>query len=67
MSKQQLIEAIQHHNRGADSTFLMTFDEPALDHYLQRLTHLQGHRGPGAVWVRRAETPAIVTRGRQFA
>ncbi len=62
MSKQQMIEAIRQHNRSAPDTFLVAFEERALESYLRRLTTVQGRRGRGSVWVREAETPAIVTR-----
>lgn len=62
MSKQQMIEAIREHNRSAPDTFLGGFNEQALASYLRRLTTVLGCRGRGSVWVREAETPAIVTR-----
>lgn len=62
MSKQQMIEAIRQHNRSAPDTFLGTFNEKALESYLRRLTTVQGRRGRGSVWVREADTRAIVTR-----
>ncbi len=62
MSKQEMIEEIRRHNRSADSGFLDSFKEPALERYLRRLTDVHGRRGPGSVWVRDGETPAIVTR-----
>ena len=62
MSKQQIIEAIQKHNRSAEVHFLLSFDESALKRYLERLTLVNGQRGPGSVWVRQGETPAVVAR-----
>jgi hypothetical protein len=62
MSKQQMIEAIREHNRSAPDAFLVSFNERALESYLRRLTTIQGRRGRASVWVREAETPAIVTR-----
>ena len=62
MSKQQMIEAIREHNRSAPDTFLVHFNEKALQSYLRRLTTVRGCRGRASVWVREGDTPAIVTR-----
>ncbi|MBI1373799.1 MAG: hypothetical protein GC159_13830 [Phycisphaera sp.] len=63
MSKHDLIYHIREHNPSAAAEFLNAFDEPALERYL---THLQFTTRPrsGDLWVRNAETPAVVTRGR---
>ena len=52
MSKHQIIDEIRLHNPSAKPDFLDSFDEPDLRCYLDRLTRLQGHRGPSSVWVR---------------
>ena len=62
MSKLQIIEAIRHCNRTADQDFLISFDERALSSYLERLTTIKDRRGRDSRWVRRGDTPAIVTR-----
>ena len=62
MSKQQLIEAIHDRNRSANADFLSGFDEQTLSEYLNRLTRLIDHRGPGSVWERRSESPCVATR-----
>lgn len=62
MSKQQLIEAIQVHNRSATQDFLMGFNEEALNNYLNHLEYRRRPRNGSARWIRPVETPAIVTR-----
>ncbi|MCC7145179.1 MAG: hypothetical protein IT443_01900 [Phycisphaeraceae bacterium] len=62
MSKHQMIEVIRSHNPSAAPDFLLHFNEQQLDRYVRRLTSLLGHRGPHSIWVRDAETPAIVSR-----
>jgi len=62
MSKQQLIQAIRQHNQSAAPSFLDTFDEQALQTYLQRLTLVQAGRGPGSTWVRQGPHPAVIYR-----
>lgn len=64
MSKQQLIEAIQEHNRSATQDFLFGFDEAALSNYLSHLVYRTRPRGTAARWIRPTETHAIVTRAR---
>jgi len=59
MSKQELIEAIQQHNRTALPEFLWRFEEQELDRYLRRLTLVHNHRGPMSVWRRETICPAI--------
>ena len=61
MSKQQVIDVIRRHNPTAHVEFLNTFNLRTLESYLKRLTDLDGCRGPGSVWVREGDTPAIVT------
>ena len=62
MSKQQMIEAIRHHNRSVSDEFLVNFDEKTLQAYLSRLTKVLGHRGRSSVWVRPDTGRAIVSR-----
>lgn len=67
MSKQQVIEQIRQTNRGVKAEFLAGFDEAELNRYLRRLTEVLGHRGPGSVWVREANSPAVVDTGKLAA
>jgi hypothetical protein len=68
MSKQQLIEAIQEHNRSVNDDFLKGFELGDLETYLQRLTRIANHRGRETGWVRSGAAPAVVTRhGRRKA
>lgn len=62
MSKQELIETIRQHNPTAATEFLTGFDEQALDGYLRHLLHGRQPRGASSLWIRPAETPAIMTR-----
>lgn len=62
MSKNQIIDAIRQRNRSADHDFLVGFNENALRTYLTRLTEVAGRRGRHTVWVRPADTAAVVTR-----
>ncbi|NBB84595.1 MAG: hypothetical protein GVY28_14480 [Alphaproteobacteria bacterium] len=62
MSKYQLIEAIRHINRSATEEFLRTFDETALNKYLDHLEYRLAPRNVRAFWVRPGDTAAIVTR-----
>ena len=64
MSKQQLIDAIQQHNRSATQEFLFTFDEQALSNYLSHLVYRTRPRGVASRWIRPTETHAVVTRRR---
>ncbi|MEX2671270.1 MAG: hypothetical protein WD294_04070 [Phycisphaeraceae bacterium] len=64
MSKQQIIDAIREHNPGAGMDFLSRFDTAALFRYLDRLRYMHSPRDEQPMWVRFAETPAVVTRSR---
>lgn len=64
MSKQQIIDAIREHNPGAEMDFLSGFDRAALFRYLDRLRYKSSPRDEQPMWVRFAETPAVVTRSR---
>lgn len=59
MSKQQLIEAIRTMNRTADESFLVHFNQHALEDYLRRLALAQGGRGRLSRWVREGSTPSV--------
>jgi hypothetical protein len=61
MSKSQLIDEIQQINRSAGRDWLVLFDIAALRSYLDHLQVAIEPRGGSSVWVRRAETPAIIT------
>lgn len=63
-TKQHLIDDIRRHNPTAQADFLIVFDEPALDRYLDHLRHRLQPRGGGSFWDRQPDTPAIVTRAR---
>jgi len=67
MSKYEMIDRIRRVNRTVNETFLLEFDEPQLESYLQRLTRLQDQRGSNTGWVRSGETMAVVTRRRRAA
>lgn len=60
MSKQQLIEAIRQQNRSASEAFLVSFDESALNDYLNHLDFSKGPRNDRAIWIRTGETAAVV-------
>ncbi|MEX0887749.1 MAG: hypothetical protein WD009_15060 [Phycisphaeraceae bacterium] len=62
MNKQELIENIRERNRSVSDEYLVRFNEQALESYLQRLTHVVGHRGRNSRWVRQGDGPASVTR-----
>ena len=62
MNKQQLIEHIRERNRSVSDAYLVRFNEQALQSYLDRLTHVVGHRGRDSRWVRQGDGPAVVTR-----
>lgn len=64
MSKQQIIEEIRTHNPGAGSDFLARFDRAALFRYLDRLRYMNTPRREQPMWVRFAETPAVVAGSR---
>lgn len=65
--RRALVEQIAALNRSAEGRWLSQFDDNALEAYLEHLHAAQSPRGGDAVWVRRAETPAIVRRVRQDA
>ena len=60
--KNTLIGHIQSINQTARAEWLSLFRPEALRLYLDHLQHTQEPRGSGPGWVRRAETPAAVTR-----
>jgi len=61
MTKQQTIDLIRQRNQTVSSEFLIRFDKPALETYLQRLSHIAGHRGRSSRWVRKTTSPAVTT------
>jgi len=61
-SKKQMIEQIRQRNHSASDEFLLDFDEPALEQYLDRLTSVVGRRGKDSIWVRETDSPAIISR-----
>jgi hypothetical protein len=62
MTKQQLIDQIREHNRTAQPEFLVSFNEDALNSYLDHLKYKVAPRHVRSVWVRPGDTAAIVTR-----
>ena len=58
MSKFEMIERIRTFNRSASEEWLISFDESALQTYLDRLSMLQKGRGRQSVWVRTGASPA---------
>ncbi len=60
LSHEQLVDWIGSLNQSATPDYLGRFDAGALASYLDHLLAAQEPRGRCAVWVRRAETPAIV-------
>lgn len=60
LSFEQLMDWIGSLNPSATPAYLARFDAGALASYLDHLLSAQEPRGRAAVWVRRAETPAIV-------
>jgi hypothetical protein len=61
-SRTQLVELIISMNPTATPAFLDQFAEPALRGYLEHLTAAQEPRGRSARWLRRADSPAIVSK-----
>ncbi len=62
ISKAQIISAIQQINGSARKEWLDFFTSHTLLRYLDRLELTLEPRGRRSGWVRRGETPAIVTR-----
>jgi hypothetical protein len=62
MSKHQLIEQIRQLNRSAAETFLVHFNEQALENYLKRLSLARDGRGRTSRWVRPGDMAATMTR-----
>lgn len=61
--RDRIVERIRAFNPSASRDFLGTFRPEALRLYLAHLAATANEpRGRGAVWVRPADTPAIVTR-----
>ncbi|TVQ61026.1 MAG: hypothetical protein EA379_07010 [Phycisphaerales bacterium] len=65
--RRRLVEQITLVNRTADTRWLGSFDDDALESYLDHLHASSEPRGRAAVWVRRGETPAIVGSVREDA
>jgi hypothetical protein len=59
MSKFEMIERIRSFNRSASEAWLITFDESALQTYLDRLSMIEKGRGKNSVWVRTGTSPAV--------
>jgi len=60
MTKRQLIDAIMGLNPTAAVEFLMSFDVTDLRRYFDHLQVQLDPRGRDSVWVRQADTPAVV-------
>ncbi|QOJ01486.1 MAG: hypothetical protein HRU70_13725 [Phycisphaeraceae bacterium] len=62
LGREQVIERILGINPTASSLFLSSFEDDQLRAYLEHLVVMMAPRGPrSAGWVRRGETPAIVS------
>lgn len=61
MTKKQLIDRICEQNHSAEPEFLRWFNQQQLRSYLLRLARVSGCRGPGSVWIREGDTPAVVS------
>ena len=62
ISKTGIISAILQLNRSAQPDWLSKFATPALRRYLDHLEVTLEPRGRESIWIRSAETPAVVTR-----
>jgi hypothetical protein len=62
LNKDQIIDGIQQINRSARRDWLIEFDQGALRQYLDHLQHTLEPRGGHSIWVRRPDTPAIISR-----
>ena len=62
LTREQVIDRIIEFNRSARVEFLETFDDDRLNHYLEHLVATARPRGRDAVWIRRGESPAIMSR-----
>lgn len=62
LTKPQIVDAIMSVNRSATFEFLMSFDVLDLRRYLEHLQIICEPRGSDSVWVRPADTPAVVTQ-----
>lgn len=62
LTREQVIDRIMEFNRSARAEFLGSFDDQRLVHYLDHLVQTAKPRGPDAVWLRRGESPAIMSR-----
>lgn len=62
LEKSMLINQIQQINRSARSEWLDAFDSSDLRLYLDHLERSLEPRGAGSFWIRRSDTPAVVTR-----
>lgn len=61
-SKSELIDRIRQINQSADGCWLETFDQRALNDYLDHLQLVTEPRGRSSVWRRRGDTAAVVGR-----
>ncbi len=62
LDKLQVIEAIQDINKSVSSEWLVLFDHKSLRAYLDHLQLTIEPRGGTSIWVRRGDTPAVVSR-----
>jgi hypothetical protein len=62
LSKDQIIAGIQQINRSARRDWLIEFDHGALRQYLDHLQQAIEPRGGHSIWVRRNDSPAIISR-----
>lgn len=62
LEKMQIIDAIRQINRSATLEWLGTFDDESLRRYLEHLQLTEEPRGRNSRWIRRDDSPAIMTR-----
>lgn len=66
LSRGQLMEQIMEINPGASLDFLADFGADELAQYLDHLLWLEQPRTAHAVWVRPADSPAVLARTRTY-
>ncbi len=62
LTREQMVERILDLNKSATPTFLERFEDRPLRNYLDHLVAASSPRGAQSRWIRRGDTPAIVSR-----
>jgi len=62
LTREQMVERILDLNKSATNDFLDRFEDPPLRNYLDHLIAASSPRGAQSRWIRRGDTPAIVSR-----